>query len=280
MGVVCWMDCPTLALMGSDREPDRWLTVQRPVRAIGESEQHRLDRRRWPATLAPVRQLLDEGLELGGLTILVGENGTGKSTIVEAVALAYGLSPEGGSTGARHSTRESESLLWRALQLTRGVGASRWGYFVRAETMHGLFTYLEDHPGGRDPAFHEFSHGESFQALLGSARFVNGGFFVLDEPEAGLSFTSQLALVGQLAELAADPTSQVLLATHSPILAAVPGATLLQLTDDGLTRTAWEELEMVDHYRRFLAGPMRYLRHVVQAHEREDRVPGVRRSDE
>ena len=249
--------------MASDRDRDRWLTDQRPVRAISESTEHHLDRDRWPATLAPVRQLLDEGLELGGLTILVGENGTGKSTIVEAVAIAYGLSPEGGSTGARHSTRVSESSLSEAVHLTRGAGASKWGYFVRAETMHGLFTYLEDHPGVRDPAFHEVSHGESFQALLGSDRFVNGGFFVLDEPEAGLSFTSQLALVGQLAELAADPRSQVLMATHSPILAAVPGATLLQLDDDGLTPTTWEELAVVDHYRRFLDGPMRYLRHVL-----------------
>lgn len=245
--------------------PDRWLVDQRPVRSISEHPEHRLRRDSWPATLVPVRQLLDDGLELGRLTILVGENGAGKSTIAEAIAIAYGLSPEGGSTGARHSTRASESTLSEALHLTRGAGANRWGYFVRAETMHGLFTYLEDNPDrrGDEPHFHEFSHGESFQALLGSDRFVNGGFFVLDEPEAGLSFTSQLALVGQLAELAADPRSQVLMATHSPVLAAVPGATLLQLDDDGMTPTAWEDLEVVDHYRRFLDGPMRYLRHVL-----------------
>src|SRR5918998_4236458 len=127
-----------------------------PVRAIREREDGRVDRSTWPATLPAVRQLLDDGLEPGQLTILVGENGTGKSTIVEAVALAYGLSPEGGSTGARHSTRTSESGLHAALQLTRGVGASRWGYFLRAETTHGLLTYLEEHPEPRsgDPDFH------------------------------------------------------------------------------------------------------------------------------
>jgi predicted ATPase len=242
---------------------DRWLTEQRPVRSVAEDPEHGLRRDRWPATLASIRQLLDQGLDLDGLTILVGENGVGKSTIVEAVAIAYGLSPEGGSTGARHSTRASESGLSRSLRLTRGVGASRWGYFVRAETMHGLFTYLEDHPGDRDPDFHAVSHGESFQALLGSDRFVNGGFFVLDEPEAGLSFTSQLALVGQLAELAADPRSQVLLATHSPVLASVPGATVLQLGEDGIAPTVWQDLDVVDHYRRFLDAPERYLRHVL-----------------
>lgn len=242
---------------------NRWLSDQRPVRSISEEPGHGLRRDRWPATLAPVRQLLDQGVDLGPLTILVGENGTGKSTIVEGVAIAYGLSPEGGSTGAMHSTRPSESPLGQALHLTRGAGAPRWGYFVRAETMHGLFTYLEEHASLRDPQFHEFSHGESFQALLGSDRFLNGGFFVLDEPEAGLSFTSQLALVGQLAELAADSRSQVLMATHSPVLAAVPGATILQLDETGITPTAWDDLAVVDHYRRFLEAPLRYLRHVL-----------------
>ncbi len=240
--------------------------VPQPVRRVQERDEQPYDRRSWPATLPAVAQLLDEGLDLGRLTVLVGENGAGKSTVLEAVALAFGLSAEGGSTGARHRTRESESELWRSLQLVRGAGGSRWGYFLRAETMHGLFTYLEANPPpptSDEPEFHALSHGESFLAMLGTDRFMGGGLFVLDEPEAGLSFESQLALVGQLAELAADPRSQVLLATHSPILTAVPGADLWQLDDHGLTRTTWEELSVVDHYRRFLARPEAYLRHVL-----------------
>ncbi len=237
---------------------------QHPVRRIAERDDHRLSRDRWPATLPGVRRLLDDGVDLGGLTILVGENGTGKSTIVEGVAIAFGLSPEGGSTGARHSTRPSESPLGEFLQLTRGAGASRWGYFLRAETMHGLFSYLEANPGGSyEPVFHELSHGESFLAMLATDRFNGGGLFVLDEPEAGLSFESLLVLAGLLAELAADPRSQVLLATHSPVLAAIPGATVLQLDEHGLTPTAWDDLAVVDHYRRFLGAPMQYLRHVL-----------------
>jgi predicted ATPase len=236
-----------------------------PIRRISESAATPADRTVWPATLPPVRHLLDHGLEPGRLTILVGENGAGKSTIVEAIAMAYGLSREGGSTGARHATRDTESELHSALRIERGIGASKWGYFIRAETLHGLFSYLEDNPnpGGADLQYHRMSHGESFMGLVATRPFYSGGLFVLDEPEAALSFETQLSLVGHLADLARDEMSQVIVATHSPIVAATPGAALLQLDDDGLTPTTWERLTLVDHYRRFLDGPARYLRHVV-----------------
>ena len=195
---------------------------------------------------------------------LVGENGTGKSTLVEAVAMAYGLNPEGGSTGAQHRTYESESGLSQHLRCLRGAGASRWGFFLRAETTRSFFTYLESNrlASTRDPYFHALSHGESFLALLDSSRFSGGGLFVLDEPESALSFTAQLRLLGQLIDMARTGTAQVLLSTHSPVLAALPGARLLELGDWGYRETTWDELEVVDHYRRFLDAPERYLRHL------------------
>ena len=209
-------------------------------------------------------QLLRDGLDLGAATLLVGENGTGKSTIVEAIAMAFGFSAEGGSTGARHSTWRSESALHESLGLVRGAGASRWGYFLRAETMHGLFTYLGgEAAAGGDPDFHALSHGESFMAMLTSNRFNGDGFFVMDEPEAGLSFQAQLALVGSLAKRASQRGTQVLVATHSPIIASLPGATILELDDDGFHESAWADLAVVDHYIRYLDAPERYLRHLV-----------------
>jgi predicted ATPase len=90
-----------------------------PVRRLSEDPTNVLDRDQWPAALPPIAQVLDQGLDLTPATILVGENGSGKSTLVEAIALAYGLSPEGGSTGARHTTRSTESVLADHLQLTR-----------------------------------------------------------------------------------------------------------------------------------------------------------------
>lgn len=210
----------------------------------------------WPFTLPPVEQLLREGLELSELTILVGENGVGKSTIIEAVAMAYGFSPEGGGKITRESARPTESPLHRHLRLSRGITRSRWGYFLRAETMHSLLTYLEEHPGG-DPTYHERSHGEAFTELL-ETKLVHmvkrGAFLVMDEPEAGLSLVSQITLANRIARFR-DDDIQVLMATHSPILAATPGAQIIELDEYGFAPCSWRELGNVALYRRFFDDP-------------------------
>ena len=230
-----------------------------PVRSIGEHPLNPLDRAVWPATLPPVAQLLDRGLGLGAATVFVGENGSGKSTLVEAIALAYGLGSEGGSTGAMHTTRPTESNLWDHLQLVRNAGATKRGYFLRAETMHGFYTYLEQHPGSRpEPVFHERSHGESFIDLVAD-RFRGPGLWVLDEPESALSFSGCLALLGLLRSLLADGKSQVVLSTHSPLLAALPGADIYEVGEWGLRRREWMDLGLVDDYTRFLLDPQTYL---------------------
>jgi predicted ATPase len=224
----------------------------------------RLDPDAWPAAIPAVADLLAHGLQLGPLTVLVGENGSGKSTLVEAIAQAYGLSPEGGSTGARVSTRQSESELHRALRLQRGVGATKWGFFLRAETMHGYYSYLEENPGrSPEPVFHELSHGESFLGVL-EHRFEDPGFYVLDEPESALSFTGCLALVGLLHRMARDGRRQALVATHSPIVAATPGATIIEVGEHGLREVEWQDLELVRNWTDFLADPSIFLRHVLE----------------
>lgn len=238
-----------------------------PVRRVQAAGFHELSPDSYPASIPGVAQLLEEGLDLApGVTFLVGENGSGKSTIVEAVATAFGMSPEGGSTHSRHSSRPTESSLGGALQIVRGVGASRWGFFLRAETMHGWYSYMEslhtdvDDPPNPDPHFHEMSHGESFLAVLES-RFSGKGFFCLDEPEAALSFSSTLGLIATLQRVARR-RGQVLCATHSPVLASLPGARILEVGEWGLRETAWADLELVDHWRRFLEVPQAYLRHL------------------
>jgi len=229
-----------------------------PIRSVGEHPLNPIDRAAWPATLPAAASLLD-GVSLGSATVLVGENGSGKSTVVEAIALAYGLSPEGGSVGARHSTRGSESQLWDHLQLVRNAGATKRGYFLRAETMHGLFTYLEQNAGFRgDIAFHERSHGESFIDLV-EDRFKYAGLWVLDEPESALSFNGCLALLALLKAKMSDGKSQIVLSTHSPLLAALPGATIYEVGEWGLRERAWMDLPLVDQWTSFLLDPQSYL---------------------
>jgi predicted ATPase len=234
---------------------------QPPVVRAEVSPDADLDPGRWPMTIPAVAQLAREGMDLArGVTFLVGENGSGKSTIVEGVAQAFGLNPEGGSTGSQHATRATESPLGTSLRIQRGLAASRWGFFLRAETMHGWYSYLEDNPGKWDPRFHELSHGESFLAVL-ETRFDGGGLYCLDEPEAALSFSSTLALIAVLQRVVAAK-GQVLCATHSPVLASLPGARILEVGDWGLRETTWDDLELVAHWKRFLGAPQAYLRHL------------------
>jgi predicted ATPase len=202
--------------------------------------------------------VLEQGLDLGPVTVLTGENGVGKSTLVEAIAVAFGLNAEGGSTGALHVTRASESPLGDHLQLVRGAGAPRRGFFLRAETMHGFYTYLED--AGIGGPLHERSHGESFLALV-SERTHLRGLWILDEPESALSLSGCLALLGLLRDLVAEG-SQVILSTHSPVLAAFPGARLLELGAWGIRESAYDDLDLVRTWRLFLDAPERFLRHL------------------
>lgn len=238
-------------------------TDRLPIYRIEEFAPFPLARGGWPATLAPVAHLLNHGLDLGAATVLVGENGSGKSTLIEALAMAYGLSPEGGSVGADHSTRPSESVLAQHLMLTLNPRTAKRGYFLRAETMHGFYTFLEKNPPlvHRDVAFHDMSHGESFIELVAS-RFRGPGVWVLDEPESALSFSGCLSLLAMLEAKLADGDSQVIMSTHSPILAALPGAAIYEVGAWGLRRQDWDQLELVANWKSFLRSPGSYLKHL------------------
>ena len=230
----------------------------RLLRRVVRARDGVLDPSCWPLTVPAVRQVWEHGLELGdGVTFLVGENGSGKSTLVEAVAEAAGLGVEGGSRHARHRTRATESPLAEHLALVTAPGGLGHGWFLRAETMHGLYTYLEE-VGGRD--YHLMSHGESFLQVVEDN--AGWGLFVLDEPESALSFRSSLALLVVLQDLVARG-SQVLCATHSPLLLALPGATLLELGEHGVRESTYDELDLVRDWRGFLEAPERYLRHLL-----------------
>lgn len=221
-----------------------------------------VDLTRWPATVPAVAQILAEGLDLAaGVTVLAGENGSGKSTLVEVIAEACGLNPQGGSAKALFQTRESEPGIGGHLWAERGPGYPAWMYFLRADTMHGLYTYLEENPGRRPERFHELSHGEGFLEIL-RTRVSQPGFYLMDEPDAPLSFVSSLSLVALLHDLGAAG-GQVIVATHSPVIAAVPGARILELGPWGMRSSQWHELELVASWRQFLGQPETFLRRLL-----------------
>jgi predicted ATPase len=237
---------------------------ERPVRAFRCGPDPRFDPDRWPATVPAVAQILRAGLELpAGLTVLVGENGSGKSTVIETLAEAYGLNPQGGSVHASlFRVRDSEPGIGSSLVVERSPSwRSHWAYFLRADTMHGLYSYLEDNPGLRRERFHQLSHGEGFLEML-RTRVNQPGFYLMDEPDAPLSFTACLGLVALLHDLA-RAGAQAVVATHSPLIAAAPGARILELGDWGMRPARWDGLELVGHWRSFLHEPGSYFRHLL-----------------
>ncbi|WP_432490828.1 AAA family ATPase [Kineococcus gypseus] len=224
----------------------------------------------WPDSVPAVTHLLTEGLDLpAGVTFLVGANGSGKSTIVEAVVEVLGVHAEGGSSahlaGADRGRGGDRSGLAERLRAVRSPGRRGPVFFLRAETAHRFYTYLEEaaHEGAGPPrphALHRLSHGEGFvEVLLGSRWVREARVLLLDEPESALSLENQLLLGAELARLAGEGR-QVLCATHSPVLTSLPGAHLLQLDGSGIAPVAWEELELVHHWRFFLDAPERYWR--------------------
>jgi len=232
------------------------------------------DTGRYPFTLPAVAWLIhSDGLSLApGVTFLVGENGSGKSTLVEAIAVAAGFNPEGGSQHFRFATRASESSLGDQLVLSWEGRKPRSGFFLRAESFYNVATEIErlDDDGVAGPLLpayggispHERSHGESFLDLV-IHRFRPNGLYVLDEPEAALSVRGCMALLARLAELA-EQGCQVVAATHSPILLALPGATIYEIDDDGeISPTDYDHALPVRLTRDFLASPQRYLRHLL-----------------
>lgn len=242
------------------RRADRLLRGLRPAPGAV------VDADRWPDAVPAVAQLLTRGLDVpAGITFLVGENGAGKSTLVEGIAHALGVHSEGGLR--RHAPGREEdpvdgSGLGERLQAVRGTSRFREVFLLRAETMHRFYSWLRDVGSEAHSGLHELSHGESFLGVLDAGWMRQVGLLLLDEPESALSFENQLVLGASFARMAAEGR-QVLCATHSPLLTALPGARILQVDERGLTPVDWEDLPVVRNWRFFLDAPERYWRRVL-----------------
>lgn len=193
------------------------------------------------------------------ITFFVGENGTGKSTLLEAIAVAYGFNPEGGTINYRFSTYDDVSELSRAIRMTKGYRRPKSNYFFRAESFFNVASKMEDYRDGDQKeiyyaryggkSLHEQSHGESFLAYFQS--FQDDGIFIMDEPEAALSPQRQLTLLIQLVKMAKQG-AQFIIATHSPILLGIPGADIISFDDGKLHHCRYEETESYQVMEMFL----------------------------
>lgn len=197
------------------------------------------------------------------VTFFVGENGTGKSTLLEAIAVAYGFNPEGGTKNYSFSTYDSHSELCDALILGRGYRKNRWGYFLRAESFYNVATkemeYVDSsHPSQR---LHEKSHGESFLAI--AQKYLKAdGLYILDEPEAALSPQRQLTLLVEINRLAKQG-AQFIIASHSPILLGLPGAEILSFDEGALHPVTYEETDSYQVMKMFLDNRDYFLKRLL-----------------
>ncbi|WP_072889228.1 AAA family ATPase [Ornithinibacillus halophilus] len=226
----------------------------------------------FPFSLPVIKQLTSLDLH-PNVTYIVGENGMGKSTLLEGIAVALGFNPEGGTFNFNFSSYDSHSILDQYLTIARGVLRPKDSFFFRSETFYNVATNIEemdrepgrsgkiiDSFGGR--SLHEQSHGESFFAAF-NERFRGEGLYILDEPEAALSPIRQLSMLARINDLV-QQESQFIISTHSPILMAFPQAKIVELTEDGMQEVRLEDTNHYQIFKQFFEDRDRLLHHLLQ----------------
>jgi len=207
------------------------------------------------------------------VTFIVGENGSGKSTLLEAIATAWGFNPEGGTLNFNFSTRNSHSSLHKCIRLRKSIKRAKDGFFLRAESYFNVATEIEkldEEPSTAPPiinsygykSLHEQSHGESFFSLF-AHRFGGKGLYILDEPEAALSPSRQLAMLARMHDLVNDQ-SQFIIATHSPIIMAYPNAKIMLLSENSIEPVEYTDTEHYIITKQFLNNADKYLDEILK----------------
>jgi predicted ATPase len=225
-----------------------------------------LDDSVYPLSIPAVKAI--DSIQFSSVTFFVGENGSGKSTLTESIAVAAGFNAEGGTKNYNFATQNTTSSLAEKITLIRGSRREKYGYFLRAESFYTTANYAENGTHDKDgpmpllfdgKRIHEQSHGEAFLSIVTT---FNPGLFIFDEPESALSPQRQLALLVTIKELV-NQGSQFIIATHSPILLAYPGATIYQLSQTGIDQIDYEDAEHVKLTKDFLNNRKAYLERLL-----------------
>ena len=261
--------------------------IQKPLPGMGKTlgsqcpmrryfEAIRLERDKVPAfndypfSIASIRHLTR--LEFHpSVTFFVGENGSGKSTLLEAIAVKAGFSAEGGDKQLQFGTHDTHSPLHDCLCLERSLGRPTDGFFLRAESFYNVASELEKlgslFQGYGGKSLHRQSHGESFLAVL-KERLQGGGVYLFDEPEAALSPQRQLSVLTLMHRLVSHQ-SQLIIATHSPILLAYPHAKIFQFSETGIAEVKYTDTEHYQITKDFLNRHERMLDILLTAEEED-----------
>lgn len=232
------------------------------LKGIRLNERMPLDKDEYPLNIPALRNFSDLSFDTP-VTFIVGENGMGKSTLIEAIAISMGFNAEGGSRNFNFTTHETHSRLYEFLITAKSGNRNKDGYFLRAESFYNVITEIDrlmikDYYGGK--SLHNMSHGEGFLKLL-MERCHGRGFYIFDEPEAALSPFSQIKMLVRMHQLV-DEDSQFIISTHSPILMSYPGAKIYQLTEDGVSETTYEQTEHFLLMKYFVNNTNEYLRNI------------------
>ncbi|MGV3465893.1 MAG: AAA family ATPase [Heyndrickxia sp.] len=205
------------------------------------------------------------------VTYLIGENGMGKSTLLEAIAVALGFNPEGGSFNFHFSTYESHSNLTDYIKIIKGVNKPKNGFFLRAESFYNVATNIEEldsEPGGPKiidsfggKSLHEQSHGEAFFSTF-IHRFGGEGIYILDEPEAALSPLRQMSMITRIHDLVHE-NSQFIIATHSPIIMSYPNAVIYEMSENGIEEKKLAETNHFQIMKQFFDDPNRIVNYLL-----------------
>lgn len=212
----------------------------------------------------PALQFEDSLVFDNNIIFFVGENGTGKSTLLEGIAVAYGFNAEGGSRNYNFSTYDSHSELHNAIRLVKGFSRPSYSYFLRAESFYNVATKEMEYADIKHPSkkYHEKSHGESFLALAQNS-FQPNGLYLLDEPEAALSPQRQLTLLIEICNLAKQG-AQFIIASHSPILLGIPDAKILSFDDGVIHECSYQDTESYQVTEMFINNREYFLKRLLE----------------